>query len=354
MKSITFNVVLLSAFLGGLQVVAPARAATIVDTSTPVAKKASAPTPATVVETTAATTAAPKPVVETAPQPAPDPEIELLEATLDIIPALDSGANLDISFFIVEHVDERGNSHRFAANKADSSPDATLQGFSMLISTILPEREIGQISGMFKIGDELWSFATRSIAGIDSGRLIVNTRISVKDKEIGSTELIAKEPYMTVKVIGNREQNVTEFIDVGVKIEAKPTILEDGTVHAQTKMSISEVLRENDRSRATRVPVVSFRTVNTSVDFTPGKLELLSELTIQKTMDMETGIPYFRKIPFLGKLFFSHTSRQMVNTKLYIVGGISAPQEEKIQEYEALKKQIEEENIKKLKHFSRQ
>lgn len=288
---------------------------------------------------------APKPTV-VEPKPASDPM-----AAKTTIPVLDKDSNLDISFFIVEHVDAMGNSHRFAANKVAASPDATLQGFSMLISTILPEREIGTITGMFKIGDEIWSFGARSIARINNGRLIVNTRISVKDKETGSTELISKEPYMTVKVIGNREQNVTEFVDVGVKIEAQPTILGNGMVHAKVNMSISEVLRENDTSRETRVPVVSFRKVKTAIDFVPGKLELLSELTIQKTVDMESGIPYLRNIPFLGKLLFSHTSRKRVNTKLYIVGGIAAPQEEKIKEYKALKKQIEAENLKKMKRF---
>ncbi len=266
-------------------------------------------------------------------------------------PVLDKDSNLDVSFFIVEHVDAMGNSHRFAANKVAASPDATLQGFSMLISTILPEREIGTITGMFKIGDEIWSFGARSIARINNGRLIVNTRISVKDKEQGSTELISKEPYMTVKVIGNREQNVTEFVDVGVKIEAQPSILEGGLVRTKVDMSISEVLRENDTSRETRVPVVSYRKVKTTIDFVPGKLELLSELTIQKTVDMESGLPYLRNIPFIGKWLFSHTSRKRVNTKLYIVGGVAAPQEEKIKEYEALRKEIEAENLKKMKRF---
>lgn len=261
------------------------------------------------------------------------------------------GSNLDISFFIVEHVDAAGNSHRFSANKLEASDSATLQGFSMLISTILPEREIGDIVGVFQIGDELWSFGTRSIAMLDSGRLVVNTRISVQDKETGSTELIAKEPYNTVKVIGNREQNVTDFIDVGVKIEAKPTVLENGDVHAVTKMCISEVLRENDRDRKTRVPIVSFRTVNTSLNFKPGRLELLSELTIQKSMDRESGIPYLRKIPWIGKLFFSHTSRQVVNTKLYIVGGVSVPQQQKIKEYEALRALIKEDNKMKMSKY---
>jgi len=224
----------------------------------------------------------------------------------------------------------------------------------MLISTILPEREIGDIAGVFKIGDELWSFATKSIALLDSGRLIVNTRISVKDKEKGTTELISKEPYMTTKVIGNREQTVTEFIDVGAKIEAKPTILPNGLVHANMMMSISEVLRENDRRiRGTRVPIVSFRTVNTSIDFKPGQLEMLSELTIQKMVDMESGIPYLRKIPYIGKALFSHNSKQVVNTKLYIIGGVSGRKEEQIKKYEELKKEIEKEHREKMEKFGK-
>lgn len=289
---------------------------------------------------------------EAKPAAAAKPTKEAATNTTAIVQkGFDKGSNLDISFFIVEHVDAAGNSHRFSADKVEASQGATLQGFSMLISTMLPEREIGEISGVFQIGDELWSFGTRSIALLDSGRLIVNTRVSVKDQETGFTELIAKEPYNTVKVIGNREQNVTEFIDVGVKIEAHPEVMDNGNVHAKTMMSISEVLRENDNSRVTRVPVVSFRTVNTSLEFKPGRLELLSELTIQKSMDMESGIPYLRKIPWIGKALFAHTSRKVVNTKLYIVGGVSLPQRDKIKEYEALRKLIEEENKSKFNKF---
>lgn len=291
----------------------------------------------------------PAPVKSEKPS-ASEPDSALVTALENaVFPILKKGSNLDVSFFIVEQVDAKGNSHRFAANKVAASPDATLQGFSMLISTIMPEREIGTVTAMFKIGDEIWAFGSRSIARLNNGRLIVNTRISVKDEEKGSTELISKEPYMTVKVIGNREQNITDFIDVGVKIEAQPTILANGHVHTKMDMSISEVLRENDTSRETRVPIVSFRKVNTSIDFVPGKLELLSELSIQKVLETESGLPYLRNIPFIGKLFFSHTTKKMVNTKLFIVGGVGAPQEEQLKEYEALKKKIEEENKKKMK-----
>jgi type II secretory pathway component GspD/PulD (secretin) len=115
------------------------------------------------------------------------------------------------------------------------------------------------------------------------------------------------------------------------------------------KMSISEVLRENDRSRETRVPIVSFRTVDTGMNFTPGRLELLSELTVSKTIKVKSGLPYLRNIPYLGPLLFTHSSDEKVNTRLYIVGGVSAPRENQIKEFEALKKQIEEENNKKTR-----
>jgi general secretion pathway protein D len=284
--------------------------------------------------------AAPALVVENAADPAP-----VAEETA--IPVLVPDSNIDISFFIVEHSEEEGSSHRFSADKVSASADATLQDFSMFFETIMLEREIGTIMGAFKIGDEIWSFTTRSVVKITSGRLIVNTKLSVRDKEKGSTELISKEPYRTTKVIGNKEQNVTEFIDVGVKIEALPIILPGGVVQTKMKMSISEVLRENDRSRETRVPIVSFRTVDTSMNFTPGQLELLSELTIAKKITVKSGLPFLRNIPYLGPLLFTHSSDEKVNTRLYIVGGVSAPQKDQIEKFEALKKQIEEENHKK-------
>jgi len=341
MKPITsiLSFIMLATLMVGQQSIASSAVKTVVKQTagtTPAAKTVAAPAPKS----------APKAESKPAPKSDPVPSIDELP-----IPVLDKNSNLEISFFIVERVDGQGKSHRFSANKVSSSPDATLQGFSMLISTILPEREIGDIAGMFKIGDELWAFASKSIALLNNGRLLVSTRLSVKDKQVGSTELISKEPFMTVKVIGNREQNITDFIDVGVKIKATPTILPTGLVQAQLKMSISEVLRENDNTRKTRVPVISFRTVDTTIDFRPGKLEQLCELTIQKTVDQESGIPYLRSIPYIGKFLFSHTSRQTVNTKLYIVAGVSAPREAQLKEYEALKKKVQEEVTKKMMNF---
>jgi len=306
-----------------------------------VGEEAAKPAPAKQTPAPAKKAVAPAPVKKA---PVPEP------AKGSDIPLVTPGSNLNISFFIVEHTDATGNSHRFAADKVEASDGSNLQDFSMLISTIFPEREIGTIDGMFRIGDELWSFGVRSIVKIGYGRLIVNTKLSVKDGQKGSTELISKEPYRDVKIIGLREQNVTEFIDVGVKIEAQPKVQPTGLVQTAMKMSISEIMRENDRSRQTRVPIVSFRTVDTSMDFTPGQLEVLSELTIKKSLKFRSGIPYLRNIPYLGKWFFSHTNEEMVDTKLYIVGGVAAPQEVMLKEYEALKKRVEEEQIKLPKY----
>jgi len=275
-----------------------------------------------------------------APTPAKSPD------PVSTVPAVKPNSNLNFTFIIVERSDDQGQSHRFFAEKTQASSGNTLQGFDLLINTILPEREIGDITGMLRFGDEVWKFRSRSVVDITKGRLIVNTKISVQDKQKGTAEMISKEPYRDVKIVGLREQTVTDFIDVGVKIEAQPTVLPNGKVHANMKMSVSQVLRENDRSRETRVPIVSFRNVNTAVDLIPGQLEVLSELTAQKTVRLKSGLPYLCKIPYLGPLLFSHTSEEIVDTKLYIVGGVEGLQKELIKEYEALKQKVRTEQIK--------
>lgn len=264
--------------------------------------------------------------------------------------SLQNGSNIDLTFFIVEHSSERGNIYKFSSNKVSGDPDAVIQDFSIFISSIVPDTEVGVIEGMLKIGDEIWSFTTKNIVKISNGRLIVNTKLNIKDGEKGSAELVSKEPYNTVKTIGNQPQNVVEFIDIGIKIEAEPKILENGLIQVKIILSVSEVLRESGKERDTNVPVVSTRDINTTIDFEVGKLEILSELTIGKKIITKSGFPYLRNIPLLGRAIFSYSREFSVNTKLYIVGGVSFSKTNRIKEFEDFKRKIEIENQKVQKY----
>ena len=248
--------------------------------------------------------------------------------------------NYNLTFIVVEQTNSRGDMNRFSVSQEALEPDSTVQSFSMILPNIL-SKDLASITGVIKIGDSLWTFVDQSIVNISGGKLIVHTKINVKNGETGTAKLISKEPYKTIKVVGNTEQNVIEFIEVGITISAKPKFVDKNTVCTAIELKLSEVLRESGEERETTVPVTSLRDLTTSVDLTMMQLEVLGELSIDKKVNVEKGIPFLRNIPLLGKLIFSTTEDHYYQTKLYIVGGINPTNEADIENYKELRKEAE-------------
>ena len=206
-------------------------------------------------------------------------------------------------------------------------------------------KDLSTMQAILRIGDDIWTVTNESIVKIGEGRLVVNTSLSVKDGQEGAVKLITKEPYNSIKTIGNKPQNVIEFIDVGVDITAKPKILNETMVNSDIDLKISEVMRESEEERNVHIPVVSSRDIQTNIDFQIGQLELLGELTIDKKINTSSGIPFLRKIPLLGPVFFSSFKEQVIKTKLFIVAGVRYSDQRRMESFEQLK----QENIEKIK-----
>jgi len=249
--------------------------------------------------------------------------------------------NITMSFFIVERMDSRGDINRTSVQRESNDQDQTLQDFSIILPKNASNTEMASITGVLNLGGDVWTFINESILNLNSGRLVVNTKLSVKDKGKGDTKLISKEPFDTIKVVGNTEQRVTDFIDVGVILSVSHVVIDENTVQAEISVSISEVLKEPDQGRGTTVPVISTRDVNTMIDLEVNQLNILSELTVDKKINTESGVPYLRNIPFLGKVFFTSKKETVARTKLYIVGGVNTGNKKRIEAYNSLKKENE-------------
>ena len=247
-------------------------------------------------------------------------------------------------------MDSRGDINRSSVQQTTNDPDQTLQDFSIILPSNASSTELSSITGVLNLGGDIWTFVNESILNLSSGRLVVNTKISVKDKGKGDTKLISKEPFDTVKVVGNTEQRVTEFIDVGVILSVSPVVMDENTVQAEISVSISEVLKEPDQGRGTTVPVISTRDVNTMIDLQVNQLSILSELTVDKKINTESGVPYLRNIPLIGKTFFTSKKETVARTKLYIVGGVNTGNKKRLEAFNELRKEnqkiIKETNLR--------
>jgi hypothetical protein len=230
--------------------------------------------------------------------------------------------NYNFTFILVEKESSIGDVSRFSIGKKEIGDTGdTLQGFSILMPVLENIQEAAVIEATLKIGDNLWKIVNESIVKISDGKIVAHSDVFVKDGKEASTRMVSKEPYKSVKVAGNTEQIVIEFIDVGITVTVKPQRVGD-FINTDLSAEVSEVLREADEHREITIPVTSSRDIRTNIDLIPGRLEVLSELTIDKKVTTKKGIPFLRNIPIIGTLVFTVHTEGVVSTKLYIVGGI--------------------------------
>lgn len=268
--------------------------------------------------------------------------------TLKTTNTLEKGSNLYYRFLIVEHSKSRGDLSRLGVSKTELDPNDTMQDLSISLPVISSATDLATMKGTVKIGSEIWTFVNEAIVNIADGKLIVDISIYVQDGNEGQAKYITKEPYPSIKVMGNHLQKVIEFIDIGVTIKVSPKIQDDNTVITKINTVVSEVLRESEEEGELRVPVVSSRDMSTCVVLHVNQLEILSELTVDKKVVLSKGIPFLRNIPILGKLLFTTSEDSSMKTKLYIVGGFMSDSNNR---YDDFKEDLKTNKKEINKHF---
>ena len=248
------------------------------------------------------------------------------------------GDNVEITIIVVEMSESRGDMNSTEITKtASTENDDVLQEISLVLPTLnTPAGTAATLSGVLKIGDDIWTFINESVVRIGSGRLVVDTKILTQDTKLCTEKLVSKEPYDTVTIVGVVQFPVIEFIEIGVDISATPTIKEGNIVNLSSTIKISEVMREAPEERQTTVPVTSSRDIVTNVDLVVGQLSVLGEMNMKKRLDMKSGIPFLRNIPIFGNFIFSTTEIQYVQTRLCIVAGVKSENKEAMERYKYL------------------
>lgn len=257
---------------------------------------------------------------------------------------LSVGDRVRIAVGIVELNHAIGNVNQLSINRdvADGSQN-TIQDISITLPSLLtPDSNLGIIEGSFLTGESVWSFILKTIVKEGEGRIISDTFGVVNDGQTLTFDASSKEPYQSIKVIGNSEQLVIEFIDVGVKAKLVPKVKE-GAVEVSFDFEISEVLREAEEKESIPVPVISVRHITTTLTVKDDELVILGGLDQEKKIIVESGIPFLRRIPLIGA-FFSSKERKRAKTHLYIIAKVSPIKEKDDKGYRKLR----EENSKEI------
>ncbi len=124
-------------------------------------------------------------------------------------------------------------------------------------------------------------------------------------------------PYLKRSLTGDVVVFTQDFTDTGVNLKVTPTVVDDIMIQLDINLDVSNVSRTRIE-QGFQQPIVQTSTFSTHFDIKNGTSVLLGAVLRRVETTTETGIPYARDIPLLGRLFRG-TEESLLNSELLII-----------------------------------
>jgi general secretion pathway protein D len=167
-----------------------------------------------------------------------------------------------------------------------------------------------------------------------NGETLSNPKIRVKNREKAKFNVGTRVPITTTSSPSGGGVSVNvQYVDVGVKVNAEPTIQLNNEVSIKLGLEVSSILQKDTigTDQATTVVTIGTRNLDTVLSLKDGETSIIGGL-IQKTKtDSKSKIFLLGDIPFLGALF-TNTNDSANKTELMlaitprIVRGVTVPE----------------------------
>jgi len=196
-----------------------------------------------------------------------------------------------------------------SAAVSGSSPNVNASGSATVVRA-----DTSQLVNLFKWGDYS-GFITVPNATFNFGKTLGNAetlsnpKIRVKNREKAKFNVGTRVPITTTSSngVGNYNVNV-QYVDVGVKLNAEPTIQINNEVNIKLGLEVSSILSTErvGSDGNTTVATIGTRNLDTVLSLKDGETSLIGGL-IQDTKGQNSNkIFLLGDIPILGPLFSSH------------------------------------------------
>lgn len=148
------------------------------------------------------------------------------------------------------------------------------------------------------LGGVLRALATKNLA-----KVLAEPNLLVKSGQEGRFLAGSKIPIQVVTGVGAISGTTIQFIDVGVKLNFKPVVLENGLI--SLKIDPAEVSSISGTLAVNGYPIIDTREIRTEVQLKDGESLILGGLLQEETIKTMSKIPLLGDIPILGALFRS-------------------------------------------------
>ena len=225
------------------------------------------------------------------------PRQVLVEATI-----VEVSLNDELRYGVQYFFEDGGDSYGLTRSNAGTGIAAEVPGFSAVFDVASPSVIIDALDDVTTVN--VVSSPNLMILNNESARLVVGDQVPIS---VQTAQDANNNPEVFVSTV--------EFRDTGVIFEVTPRINSSGSVVLNIKQEVSTI-GETDAS--TGNPIISQRTISSSVAVDSGETIALGGLFEDRSTSGRAGVPGLARQPIIGALF-GRQSRSRDQTELLIL-----------------------------------
>jgi len=154
-------------------------------------------------------------------------------------------------------------------------------------------------------------------------KILSNPKLAVINNQEAKIHVGEMQKYViTTTTRGEATETIAEDVKdlpVGTQLFITPTINDEGFVTIKVKPEITSIIDTLTTSQGNEIPIVEIATAETIVMVKDGTSIMIGGLSKEEKTTSSTGTPFLSKLPFIGNLFKSSTTRTTRNELLVLL-----------------------------------
>ncbi len=169
---------------------------------------------------------------------------------------------------------------------------------------------------------------------LSKGEVLSNPKVRIKNKEKSKFTVGTRVPITTTTTTNTTTSVNVQYVDVGVKVNAEPTIQLNNEVTIKLSLEVSSILSTESvggANSATQVVTIGTRNLETVLSLKDGETSVIGGLISRTNTNDKTKIFLLGDLPLIGPLL-SNNNDSKAKTELVLaitprlVRGITVPQ----------------------------
>ncbi|KAB0669321.1 type II secretion system protein [Oryzomonas sagensis] len=264
----------------------------------------------------------------------PEPEVvldvevvELNDSNTENVGLLLNSYNVQLGGFAP---DGTALSSSLATTTSASTSTTSSTSSSSTISSLIRAFSIKGYGGYVTVPNATYNFGKT----LTKGEVLSNPKVRVKNKEKSKFTVGTRVPITTTTTTNSTTSVNVQYVDVGVKVNAEPTIQLNNEVTIKLSLEVSSILSTEtvgSTDSATKVVTIGTRNLETVLSLKDGETSVIGGLISRTNSDSKSKVFLLGDLPLIGPLL-SNSNGSKAKTELVLaitprlIRGVTVPQ----------------------------